>query len=100
MAEAANPMHAALLELRRQLLAELHVVEQALAKADADMGGGLVWLGPEARQWRDDLGRRRTQARRESDRLVTAIDEALAGQPARVPETTADTYRRQLTGRL
>ncbi|GAA0975863.1 hypothetical protein GCM10009555_034510 [Acrocarpospora macrocephala] len=100
MAEVANPMHAALLELRRRVLAEMDVAERALARADQDMGGGLAWLGPEARLWRDDLGRRRTQARRASDRLATAIDEALAGQPVRVAESRADGYRRQMTGRL
>ncbi|MEO3860523.1 hypothetical protein [Acrocarpospora sp. B8E8] len=100
MVEIANPMHAALLDLQRRIRGELHVVEQALAKSDRDMGGGLVWLGPEARRWRDDLGLRRTQIRRASDRLETAIGDALAGQPAQVPETTADAYRRQRSGRL
>ncbi|HEX8007601.1 MAG TPA: hypothetical protein VF482_14375 [Trebonia sp.] len=100
MAETANPIHAALLDLQRRIRAELHAVEQALAKADKDMGGGLVWLGPEARRWRDDLGLRRTQIQRASDRLETAIDAALAGQPAKVPEAMADAYRRQRSGRL
>ncbi|GIH29409.1 hypothetical protein Aph01nite_77190 [Acrocarpospora phusangensis] len=100
MAETANPMHTALLDLRRRLRAELHVVEQALAKADQDMGGGLVWLGPEARRWRDDLGQRRTQIRRAADRLSIAIEDALAGQPSTVAESMADMYRRQMSGRL
>ncbi|WP_214105704.1 hypothetical protein [Acrocarpospora catenulata] len=95
-----NPIHAALMELRRQILADADMVERALAKTDQDMGSGLVWLGPDARSWRDDLGQRRMQVRRASNRLVTAIEEALAGQPAQVSESTADAYRRQRTGRL
>ncbi|GAA1007365.1 hypothetical protein Aple_018090 [Acrocarpospora pleiomorpha] len=100
MAETANPMHTALLDLQRRIRTELHVIEQTLAKADKHMGGGMVWLGPEARRWRDDLGLRRTQLRRASDRVERAIDDALAGQPVRVPEATADAYRRQRSGRL
>ncbi|WP_283133566.1 hypothetical protein [Rhizohabitans arisaemae] len=95
-----NPLHVNLIRLRARLVEEAETLRGALGKAESDMGGGQVWVGPSADRWKDELGGRRAQLKRAVERLLGDVDEALARHPAMVPAHQAELIRRRLSGRM
>ncbi|WP_202232539.1 hypothetical protein [Actinacidiphila reveromycinica] len=90
-----NPRLTDLRSLRTYLSTHTSAMEGTLRRAASAIGGkgdDQSWVGPAANRWRTDANGKRTHVKAEVDRLISEVDRAIAGCPAKVTVNEAKLY--------
>ena len=84
-----NPRHRDLETALAAVRAHTHVVETALDRACAQLGGEAVWVGPTARAFGEELNGRRARLKTAAQHVLTELETELRNTPSRVSRATA-----------
>jgi hypothetical protein len=95
-AKVDNPYRTGLQALKTSLKAETEELKKQLEKTSKDMAGKKVWVGSTAETWQQDLDGRRARIKVLADKLIPAVDAAIAGSPEKVTPGEANALRMDL----
>ena len=89
-----SPRRSDLEKLRSDLAKDVEALRSALTGPDADMAGGKVWVGKNARTWHRELGARHKRLKEQVDKLLPLLDAAIRDEPEKVSAADARAYHR------
>ncbi|WP_248502851.1 hypothetical protein [Streptomyces sp. D2-8] len=89
-----NPRKADLEKLRRDLAKEIEQLKKALKGPTEDIGGDKVWVGENARAWRQELQGRHKKVGEQVEKLLPLIDAAIRNKPDKVSTSEARLYNK------